>query len=184
MKGESVPTFLIVGTPDRRKGFDRIRPVIDDYHARYGPCKVIIVSRCSDSLKAGLGLMPPLPDGTDVEWRCNLSDAELFELYQRVHVLFHPARYESFGLPFIEAAAVGTPVVSTEVGAAPDLLIEDLSAFIVDGDDAAACSQALHRAWQEVDDCGIRLQQRYLDGYTRERMVETFLRLVSQPLKR
>ncbi len=183
-KAHRHPTFLIVGSPDLRKGFDRIRAVLDAYRQVHGECKVVIVSRCPDSLKSGFGLMPPLPEGIHVEWLCDLSDSELQQAYRNADVLFHPARYESFGLPFIEAAAAGMPVVSTEVGAAPDLLGGNLRQFIVDGDDSAACANALHKAYENAFELGIQLRERYLNNYTRPKMVDRYLRLLNEALSK
>ena len=49
------------------------------------------------------------------------SDQRLAELYSAASVLVWPSHYEGFGLPLLEAAALGTPFVSTESGAAPQL---------------------------------------------------------------
>lgn len=50
------------------------------------------------------------------------SDDQLWSLYQGAEILLHPSKAEGFGLPLLEAASVGTPAISTPVGAAEEIL--------------------------------------------------------------
>lgn len=176
------PSFIVVGTPDRRKGFDRIRPVMDAFLSNYGNCRITIVSRCPEAMRSSLGLADPLPEGMAVEWLCGLSDAELRDAYRRADVLFHPARYESFGLPFVESAAFGVPIVATSVGVAPELMSGSLSQYLVDGDDPVACASALNAAFTNREELGTLLRKRYMKNYTRSKMVANCVRLLRKAL--
>lgn len=167
--------ILVVGTPDPRKGFDRIRPAAAEYAARCGPCSVTIVSSINDYHRARFQLMPPYPDGVAIEWLGSLSRKEMLTAYTRHDVLFFPSRYESFGLPLIEAAALGLPIVTANVGVAPDLMTGELSRYVVDGDDASACAEALHAAARARKQIGAVLKVRYRARYTREAMVKHYL---------
>jgi glycosyltransferase involved in cell wall biosynthesis len=51
-----------------------------------------------------------------------VSDEVLVELYNQAELLVLPSFEEGFGLPAFEAAACGTPVVTSNVGPAADLL--------------------------------------------------------------
>jgi len=53
------------------------------------------------------------PEGANVRWWDRPSKAELDNLYRRAWVFCLPSTYEGFGLPYAEAMAAGTPVVST-----------------------------------------------------------------------
>ncbi len=174
------PTFLIVGSPDKRKGFDLLRPILESYAGKYGACSVVIVSGCSDEKKKELNLADPFPEGVTVEWRDELSDESLFKEYARATVLLHVARYESFGLPLIEAAAMGLPVVTTPVGIAPDLLSGELSGFLIDGRAPDQCATALSMAIRGRSDIGEKLHKRYLSGFTRNGMVDTYLNALGE----
>jgi len=52
------------------------------------------------------------------------SDRRLWALYRDASLLLHPSVAEGFGLPLLEAAVMGTPSVSTPVGAAEEILGE------------------------------------------------------------
>lgn len=175
-RGEDLrPRFLIVGTPDLRKGFDRIRPVLDAYVADHGPCRAVIVSAASAAVRERYRLAGPFAAGLEVTWLSGLDDAALREQYAKASALLHLARYESFTMPLIEAAAAGTPVVTTATGIAPVLLAGDLDRFLVDGDRPDASARSLAAAVRERQAVGRRLRERYEAHFTRHRMVASYL---------
>lgn len=50
-----------------------------------------------------------------------LKDEELPLLYAAAKVLLYPSFYEGFGLPILEAMAVGTPVITSNVSSMPEV---------------------------------------------------------------
>jgi glycosyltransferase involved in cell wall biosynthesis len=77
-----------------------------------------------------------LPDGIDLVARPD--DAALVEAYRSCDLWLFPSRMEGFGLPLVEAMACRTPVVSTRVGGAPDLIRDGENGYLVEIDDAEA----------------------------------------------
>jgi glycosyltransferase involved in cell wall biosynthesis len=53
-----------------------------------------------------------------------VSDQERSWLLRNAHVFAYPSLYEGFGLPLLEAMSVGTPVVTTNVGAIYEVAAE------------------------------------------------------------
>jgi glycosyltransferase involved in cell wall biosynthesis len=174
-----VPTFLIVGSADRRKGFDRIRPVLEVYATAYGPCRVVIAAFTDEVTKAAFKLNPTSTGPVEVVWKGPLSSGQLAAEYDHATVYLHLARYESFGIPLVEAAGHGLPVVSTSVGIAPDLLAGELAEFVVSGDDPVAVAAALRRAVTNRASISEHLAVRYRADFTRDRMADGFLRLLN-----
>jgi len=89
-----------------------------------------------------------------------ISEDDMPRLYQRAAAVLYPSLYEGFGLPIIEAHAVGTPVLFSEVGslselkgpAAMVLPVDDLPAWsrsldLLVGQPAARGADRIARAW-------------------------------------
>jgi glycosyltransferase involved in cell wall biosynthesis len=96
---------------------------------------------------------PATPAYEDAVARCHhadrvvrlgwVSDEQRGDLLAGATVLAYPSRYEGFGLPPLEAMSAGLPVVSTTVGAIPEVVGD--AALLVPADDADALGDALLR---------------------------------------
>ncbi|MHB1446425.1 MAG: glycosyltransferase [Acidimicrobiales bacterium] len=78
-------------------------------------------------LEAGLvvvGTEPPPPGSEGTRWVGPVADAEWAGLLAGARAFAYPTAYEGFGLPALEAAAAGTPVVCAAVGALGEILGE------------------------------------------------------------
>jgi glycosyltransferase involved in cell wall biosynthesis len=74
---------------------------------------------------------------------------ELAALYRGAACLVLPSRDEGFGLPVLEAMAVGTPVVASTAGALPEVAGE--AAVLVPPRDPAALADGVERALADRD---------------------------------
>lgn len=113
-----------------------------------------------------------------------ISEDVMPQLYMRAAAVLYPSLYEGFGLPVIEAHAVGTPVLFSDVGSLSEL--KGPAAVVLPVDDLAAWSRALDlivrskptrvgpdriaRAWA---------QQYSWDAYT-DRTLRVYASLVNQ----
>jgi glycosyltransferase involved in cell wall biosynthesis len=86
------PEFLILFTGARRKG-SWLRKEIENYHV-------------SQNVK-DLGL---------------ISRSMLFALYKRSRALLFPSLYEGFGIPLVEAMAMGTPIIASNCASIPEVV--------------------------------------------------------------
>lgn len=62
--------------------------------------------------------------GPGVVTHIDPTDDDLAALYAGALCLLWPSRYEGYGFPLLEAMAVGTPFLSTDVGAATELAVD------------------------------------------------------------
>jgi glycosyltransferase involved in cell wall biosynthesis len=71
----------------------------------------------------------------------NVTPAVLNALYNAAHIVLHPSYYEGFGLPLIEAMATGTPIVTSNVSAMPEVV--GSAALLVSPADVRVIAEAL-----------------------------------------
>ena len=72
-----------------------------------------------------------------------VADDELVELVSSAACFAHPALFEGFGFPVLEAMACGTPVVSSDGGALREVVGD--SGLLVDPRDAGGLAEAIAR---------------------------------------
>lgn len=90
-----------------------------------------------------------------------VSEEELIGYYNRAAALYLPTLYEGFGLPFVEAMACGTAVVTTERGS-PLEVCGDAAAYVEDPMDAYEHAALLRRLIMD-DEYRRSLERRGLD---------------------
>ncbi|MEL6983842.1 MAG: glycosyltransferase, partial [Actinomycetota bacterium] len=117
-----------------------------------------------------------------------VSETDKADLLAGAEVMAFPSLYEGFGLPVLEAMQAGVPVVSTRVGAIPE--VAGRSAILVEPQDPSALAGALLSV---VEDSGLRERlaesgREQAAGYswetTVERLVETYHQLTGHPVAR
>ncbi|WP_300039366.1 glycosyltransferase family 4 protein [uncultured Roseobacter sp.] len=94
--------------------------------------------------------------GPGAEFSFRPEDGRLAEVYSSCDAWLFPSRIEGFGLPILEAMACRTPVISTPVGAAPEL-VTPARGRLVPHEDAKAMAAAITEiatmdgsAWQQM----------------------------------
>jgi glycosyltransferase involved in cell wall biosynthesis len=108
--GPSAPHLLLVGTIDK-----------DVFHGDQATIRRAIAEAGTDSL---------------VHWTGFVPDGELRHLHSGAVALVLPSANEGYGLPAVEAAACGAPVIATTASPLPELL-EGGGIFVRPGDEAA-----------------------------------------------
>jgi glycosyltransferase involved in cell wall biosynthesis len=72
-----------------------------------------------------------------------VQEAEKVAMLSGAEALVYPSRYEGFGLPVLEAMACGTPVVTSNVSALPEVAGD--AALLVDPGDPSQIADAIER---------------------------------------
>jgi glycosyltransferase involved in cell wall biosynthesis len=84
-----------------------------------------------------------------------VPESKLPALYRSASALIFPSLYEGFALPVVEAMACGTPVVTSNVSAMPEIAGD--AALLVDPSSVRQIAEAIH---QIVSDTSLREQLR------------------------
>ncbi len=82
------------------------------------------------------------------------------ELFAESKVFVLPSRSEGMSMSLIEAMASACAVVSSDVGAAVDLIEDGVNGFLFPSGDAASLYQALNKAFEADQELGQRARQR------------------------
>jgi glycosyltransferase involved in cell wall biosynthesis len=109
-----------------------------------------------------------------------IGDHDLAKLLSQALCFIFPSRIEGFGLPAVEAMALGCPVIASNAPCLPEVC--GAAALYADPDDVAAWVGAIRRVKGDAD-----LRRRMIDdGYSRAhsfswpRIAETYLELMVQ----
>ncbi len=122
--------LLFVGKPSRRKGFDLVARLIDEFGDR---AELIIVGQDGER-----GL-PPVKGS----WLGRVPRDELRLQYQMADFLLMPSRIEGFGYAAAEAMACGTPVVCLPGGAVAEITSPPNAAVLLDEGNVAGSVKTL-----------------------------------------
>ncbi len=90
---------------------------------------------------------------------------------------------EALPMVIIEAMAVGRPVIATNVGGVPDLVLDGITGTIIDVDQGGGLSQALCRLVDDpgvVHAMGVAGKLRYERGFTLDAMTERYAALLHE----
>ncbi|HGY91028.1 MAG TPA: glycosyltransferase family 1 protein [Planctomycetes bacterium] len=123
----ATPYFLYVGGLNPHKRVDLLLEALAELKKLAGPVRQLVVvggegdvfheeSSRLKALAAELGL------DEQVSWLGRIDDTDLRAVYSGAEALVLPSMCEGFGLPAVEAAACGTPVVATEESPLPQIL--------------------------------------------------------------
>ena len=124
------PVVLQVGTGWNKNVVGVARALIGT------PCRLEIVGEMDSFQRAAL-------DASHVSYRelGRISDGDLLEAYRRCDLVVFASHYEGFGLPILEAQAVGRPVVTSNLSSMPEAAGE--GALLVDPADPQAIQRAV-----------------------------------------
>ncbi len=128
---------LAVGTVEPRKQYELLLAA-----SRVGRDLPRIVIAGSSGWNSG-GIEARLRTTQGVEWLSSVDDAALRRLYAEAIAVVVPSRAEGFGLPALEAMAVGTPVISSGGGALPE--VTGAAALVVDEASGEGWATAIER---------------------------------------
>jgi glycosyltransferase involved in cell wall biosynthesis len=166
--------ILFVGRHIERKGICYLIEA-----AKYLPrdqfeIRIVGVGDITDKLKAQAAEVSTTPDAANIIFTGKLSPEELANEYKTANVFTLPAIVDSkgdtegLGVVLIEAMELGLPVVASNVGGIPDVVVDGVSGILVPEKNPEALASAYKRLAAEPE-----LQKQLLEG-ARKRIDECF----------
>jgi len=110
------PCYLMVGTMEPRKGHRVVLDAFDELWREGIDVSLTLVGRRGWGADALIDrIIQHAEFGKRLEWRSNVHDEELAEVYARSDALIAASYAEGFGLPVIEAARYGKPILASDL---------------------------------------------------------------------
>jgi glycosyltransferase involved in cell wall biosynthesis len=135
--------FLYVGGYNKRKGIERMLKIFIELHEREKlQSKLLLVGSARHYYPQELKKL--LNQGQRKNAVAELGyvpDSALANLYTNARALIYPSKFEGFGLPPLEAMALGCPVITTKCTAIPEICGD--AVYYIDPEDEEAFRSSL-----------------------------------------
>jgi len=142
-KARQAATLLFVGQWNERKG---IRYLVEAF-AQIAAERPDVLLICAGTLCAPNSVLQDFPAEIRgcVTVYPRVTREELLQLHSQADIFVFPTLFEGSSLALLEAMASALPIVTTPVGAAPDILQDQTSALLVPPRDSALPAAAVRR---------------------------------------
>ncbi len=183
---QKAPYFLALGALDPRKNLAGVlaafaRRTVANVELRVVGLEPAAIPRASQMVSA-LGI-----EGA-VKMSSMISDRDLVGYYQKALGLIYLSQYEGFGLPVLEAMALGCPVIASNRTAIPEVAGD--AAILVDPHDDVATALAIDRLASDAEfrigciENGWRRARAFSWRRTAEGTHDGYAWVLAQPIRR
>lgn len=145
---KTVPSFLMVGTIEPRKGYTQAIDAFESLWSKGEEVNLVIVGKAGWHMEEVVDRLRNHPQaGTRLFWLEGVSDEYLDRLYESASALIAASEYEGFGLPLVEAAQRELPIIARNIPVFQE--VAGTHAFWFDGHDGASLALAISD-WLEL----------------------------------
>ncbi|HQE61702.1 MAG TPA: glycosyltransferase family 1 protein, partial [Candidatus Latescibacteria bacterium] len=141
------PFFLVVGNSKPNKNVARIVGAMALLVQKVPEVRLRIVGR-GEGYRELRSQVDSLGLTQKVDFYGNVPDEELLDALQRAVALVFPSLVEGFGMPVLEAQAVGCPVITSDRGVLPETAGD--AALFVDPYDAWDIARAMETLYRDL----------------------------------
>ncbi|MDQ7914264.1 glycosyltransferase family 1 protein [Pseudomonas sp. 102515] len=146
------PTFLSVGTIEPRKGHDQTLAAFEVLWQRGVDANLVLVGQAGWNVDALIERLDSHPmRGAKLFWLKGISDEYLTDIYNTANGLIFSSKGEGFGLPLIEAAQHGLPIIARDLPVFREIAGEHVTYFR--GIDAQVLADCISQ-WMESKKLG------------------------------
>lgn len=184
--------FLFVGRLEPLKGVDTVleafalisRQQPDTFrHMRF----IIVGGNPADPMDSEMQRLQAMVDELDLRENIQFVGAknqtQLLDYYAAAAAVVMPSDYESFGMVALEAMAVGTPVIASNVGGLAYLVKDGITGYLVPTRDAHTLAQRMLKITQEpapqMRNAAAALAQEYAWSVTADELLALFQTVIN-----
>lgn len=132
--------YGFVGRITKDKGIDEL---LSAFLELKDNSKLLLVGNIEDGNHLDVELLTKAQQKSNINFHSFVSDIERY--YAAIDVLVLPSYREGFGNVVIEAGAVGTPAIVTDIPGPTDTIDRDKTAIVVPAKDSAALAETMKR---------------------------------------
>ncbi|MBO3458289.1 glycosyltransferase family 4 protein [Aetokthonos hydrillicola Thurmond2011] len=117
----------------------------------------------------------------DVFFHNGADKENIYKLYSSADIFVLPTLKETFGIVLIEAMHYGLPIITTNVGAIPELITDGENGFLVPPANSQKLAEAISKLIENPElrkEMGAKGRQRVSDSYYWEQTCSKFLSIV------
>ncbi|MES2481456.1 MAG: glycosyltransferase family 1 protein [Pseudomonadota bacterium] len=134
---EARPFYAAIGTLEPKKNYALLLDAFEAFWRQGANTGLLLAGRVTPECRAlGLRLRQLEAAGRPLLWLDDANDAEIAFMLGQARALVIPSLFEGFGLPLVEARAVGCPVIATDLSCFRELA-DDGVHLVAPGDPAA-----------------------------------------------
>ena len=139
-----VPRILVVGTIEPRRAVGQVLDAAEELWRRGIVCEFTFIGRQGWTTRAEIDRLADLAmSDSPVRWLQHTDDAALVQAYRSSDLLLAASRGEGFGLPIVEAQALGLPVLARDLPVFREVLGDRGRYFATDAELPDALAEAL-----------------------------------------
>lgn len=135
--------LLFVGGLSQRKGIADVFAVADKFHSHIS-LTVVGYKASSNCSVLDQNLLKHT-------WIPSLPHDKILELMREQDILLFPSLFEGFGMVITEAMSQGTPVITTDRTAGPDIINHGENGWLVEAGSTIALEQCIERILQQPE---------------------------------
>jgi len=142
--------LLFIGRFQKAKGLDLLLRSLSLIHSTWGEAyKLGVVGEFTDEQRTFIVNGTPDAVRRGLVFLGTVERENMPRIINSGNIVIVPSRYESFGLPALEAIACGIPVLATRVGGLPEIIDETVGTLVKPDDDQALAS-AIHTSIRDT----------------------------------
>lgn len=162
------PIVLSLGVLCYDKGTLHLLAAARELWRRGRKLTLVLLGRQQGDVQRALAQLPET-DRVSCLYLGEVPEEEKWDAMAAAHVMAMPSRTESFGIVFLEAWALGKPVVAARIGAVTDVIQDGVDGLLVPFGSVEDLAGALERLLDdpaEAADMGRRGQEKVRGSYT------------------